>query len=240
MGRNRVLRLDSFEQFTAIQALSDPGHIGGPVVIPNCTQIVLNWGSGIGKVSHNVLYGRSAGVPTPSVAQAQALFAAMSSGGLWTAMNAHLANTTTFASVSVMSVHTAGQPVFTSTGASVPGTNATIALPLEVALVTTLRTALRGTQNRGRIYQPNLAVDQVLTGNLASATLVNDQSAWHNGFIAILSSQSLTWVIGQPHRAAYTGSTGTQHPKRLATSTPITQALVRNNTFDSQRRRGLK
>jgi|SRR6478736_1389234 len=240
VARNRVIRLEDLQQFTAVNLLADAGHIGGPIVIPNCTQVVLNWNLGAGKTAHNVLYGRSAGVPAPTVAQAQALFAAMTTGGAWTAMAGHISNAVSLASVQVMSVHTAGQPIFVSTGAAVAGTNASVPMPHEVALVTTLRTALRGQSNRGRIYSTGLGVDQVAAGNIAIASLVTDQQAWHNGFIAIFSGQTLTWVIGQPARQAYTGITGTPHPARAAGSVVISAAVVRNNTFDSQRRRGLK
>jgi hypothetical protein len=240
MGRNRVLRIDSLEQFQAIQVLSDPGHIGGKLQIPNCIQVVLNWALPGARTGHNVLYGRSSGVPNPSVAMAQALFSAMTTGAAWTAYATHIATTASLSSVTVMSVHTVDQPIFQSTGAAVPGTNATTPLPIENSVVTTLRTALRGQSNRGRIYGCGYGVDQVIGGNIISASLMTDQAAWNNGFIAIFAGQSLTWVIGQPARAAYTGITGTDHPARAATSVPITAAIVRDNHWDSQRRRGLK
>lgn len=241
MSRSRLIRLDQAQQFAAINVLSDPGAIGGPVVIPFATQIAINWSVPGGKIGHNILYGRSAGVPAPSVSTAQAIFSALTSGGLWTALASHIANTASLTGVTLTSVHTAGLPSFTSTGSSVPGSNAALALPSEVAVCVTLRSNGRGPQNRGRMYLTGMAVDQVISGNLMSATLVTDASAWANNIRTILAAQNLTWAIGQRERQAYTGSTGTQHPARAANcAVDITQALVKDNRWDSQRRRGLK
>ena len=241
MSRSRVLRVDSIEQFLAINVLTDPGRIAGPVVIPNCVQVVLNWVVPGGKTAHNVLYGRAVGVPAPTVAQAQAIFSALSTGSAWTALAGHIHVNTTFTGVTLTSVHSAGQPSFASTGAAVPGTNASAqALPSEVALTTTLRTAQRGISNRGRFYLTGFGTDQMAAGNTALATLVTDLQTWANTITGALSAQSYTWVIGQPARAQYTGSTGTVHPARNAGSVPVSAAVVRDNHWDSQRRRGLK
>lgn len=240
MARSRIVNLANFDQFTAINVLSDPGVIGGPVVIPNCIQVVLNWTQDDGKAAHNVLYARSAGVPNPTVADAEAIRAGLVAGTPWSNLARDLATTTALASVSVMSVHTAGQPIFLSTGPSTPGTDATGALPNEVAIVATLRTALRGAQNRGRMFVPGFAKDTVAAGNVIGPAVVTDVATWANNIISVISGRSWTWVIGQKARAQYTGSTGTVHPARPAGSVPITSAVVRDNHFDSMRRRGLK
>jgi len=240
MPGSRVLDISDLQTFTAVNLLSDAGAIGGPTVIPNCTQVVLTWTLDGGKVGHNVLYGRSAGVPTPSVAQAQAIFTALTTGAGWTAIAARLATTTALSSVSVMSVHTASQPIFFSTGTAVPGTATLPVLPNEMAVCVTLRTALRGISNRGRMYIPGYNAAQVQTGNVIAPGAVTDTQTWANGFIAAFSGQSLTLVIGQRERQAYTGTSGTPHPARPAGSVPVTQLIVRDNHWDSQRRRGLK
>lgn len=240
MARSRVLRLENLQQFTAINVLSDPGHVGGPIVIPNCVQVLLTWSVPGGKVAHNVLYGRSAGVPAPSVAQAQGIFSALTTGAQWTAMSSHMVNTT-FNSVTLTSVHSAGQPSFVSTGLAVPTTGTDPqALPSEMAVCVTLRTGSRGVANRGRMYLTGFGNAQVTTGNVILAACVTDVQNWAGTILTALSAQSYTWVIGQPARAAYTGSTGTQHPARIANSVPVTSIIVRDNHWDSQRRRGLK
>jgi len=240
MSRSRVIRLENIQQFQAIQVLSDPGAVGGPVVIPNCMQVVINWSLADGKTGHNVLYGRSAGVPAPTQAMADAIKTALTTGAAWTAFAATIAPANSLASVSLRSVHTAFQPIITSAGAASPGTGTTSSLPNEVALAVTLRTGLTGPQNRGRIFIPGYANVNVDSGNVVLPACMTATTTWAQGFIAIFSGQSLTLVIGQRERAAYTGITGTQHPARAAASVPVTQLLVRDNHWDSQRRRGLR
>lgn len=240
MARSRILRLENLQQFAAINVLSDPGHIGGPIVIPNCVQVLLTWSVAGGKLAHNVLYGRAAGVPAPSIAQAQAIFSGLTTGAQWTAFAGHLSSVVSLNSITLTSVHQAGLPSFVSTGANVPGTGGAVALPSEVAIAVTLRTGSRGVANRGRMYITGYDTAQVIAGNIILATCVTDTSAWANTILTQLANQSYTWVIGQPARAAYVGSSGTQHPARLAGSVPITSILVRDNHWDSQRRRGLK
>jgi hypothetical protein len=235
-----VLRLSNFEQFAAINVLSDPGAIGGPVIIPQCAQIVLNWAYDGGRTGHNVLYGRYAGAFSGTVAQANAIMTALTTGAGWTGLAGHLATTTSVTGVSIRDVNSANQALINSTNASVPGTVAGIALPLESALVITLRTALAGKANRGRMYISGFDNAAVSAGNIAAAAVITTLQAWANTITAALSGSGYTWVIGQKARAQYTGSTGTLHPARAATSTQIIASPVRDNHWDSQRRRGLK
>jgi hypothetical protein len=194
-----------------------------------------------GKVGHNVLYGRTTGVPNPSVAQAQAIFSGLTTGGLWTALATHLFTSTQLLSVTLTSVHTAGLPSFVSTGGAVSGSDVAQALPSESAVCVTLKSNFRGPSNRGRMYITGYGNDSVSSGNLISPTTVTDTAAWANNIKSVLAAQSLTWCIGQRDRAAYLGSTGTQHPARAANANiDIQSAIVRDNHWDSQRRRGLK
>jgi hypothetical protein len=171
---------------------------------------------------------------------AQALFAALTSGAGWTAYVSTLALDTAFASVTLRSVHSANQAMVASTGSAVPGSGAGQALPNEVAIGVTLRTALTGIANRGRIFLPGHVSAVLSAGNVINAGTVTGTNTWVAGFPAIFSGQGMTLVLGQRDRAAYIGSTGTSHPARLATSQPVTQLIVRDNHWDSQRRRGLK
>jgi hypothetical protein len=235
-----VIRLDQLQQFAAINLLSDPGALGGPVVIPNCVQIVFNWNLSAGKTAHNVMYGRVSGVPAPTPGQAEAIRSALTTGAAWTALLPLLAASTSFSSVTLRSVHTAGQPIVQSTGAASTGTSPALALPNEVAVCATLRTGFTGPSNRGRIYIPGLAADSLLSGNVVAPGTVTALGNWVLGFTSIFSAQGYTWVIGQVARSAYTGSTGTLHPARAAGSVPVSSAVIRGNHWDSQRRRGLK
>lgn len=237
----RVVRLDQVQQFLAINVLSDPGAIGGPYVVPQCARIVFYINVEGGKTAHIVLVGRYVGTFHGTAAEAQAIHQALFTGAQWTALAAFLATTTVAGQTSIQDVNAPSQSIiFASAPTSAPGTSASPALPSEVAAVITKRSAFLGPQNRGRIYFPGFATNALGAGNVIAAAAVTALGNWANNISSALAAQGYTHVIGQPARAQYTGSTGTNHPARAATSQPVTQLLVRDNHWDSQRRRGLK
>lgn len=237
----RIVDLSNLQQFAAVQLLSDPGHIAGPIRIPNCIRVVFNWTLPGTKTAHNVLYGRTAGTPAPTVAMAQAIFSAMSSGAAWTTLAGNLAGSVTFASVTVQSVHDIQLEILSSTGTAVPGAGAGAAVPNEVALAVTFKSAKLGPANRGRIFIPGWVTTNVQTTNLALAGAVTALDTWAKTITSVFGGQGMTHVIGQPARAAYVSDrTGRSFPARAAGSVDVTQIVVRNAAYDSQRRRGLK
>lgn len=237
----RIIPLDQLQQFAAVNLLSDPGAIGGPVIVPQCAQIGIVWAMDDAKEGHNVLYGRYSGAFNGSVAQANAILSTLIAGATWTALATFMPTATGLVRVSIRDVNTANQAIIASTGTGALGTSASAALPAEVAAVVTLRTALTGKSNRGRMYVPNWATNALATGNVIAPAAVTALQNWANAQIqAALSSQGYTLVIGQKARAAYTGTTGTPHPARPAGSVAVTSLTVRDNHWDSQRRRGLK
>lgn len=240
MARSRIVDLSNFSQFTAINVLSDPGHIGGPLVIPNCVQISLIWLLGDTKVAHNVMYGfRTDGV-APSLAQANGILTALNTGASWTALAAFIASTASLGAVWMRDVRQAGMPIINSGAAGAPGTSASPELPDETAVVVTTRTAFVGQANRGRFYVPGWATNALGAGNVVAAGAVTALGTWASGIGPAFTGQGYTLSLGHPPRAQYTGSTGTVHPARVAGSLPITSVVVRDNHWDSQRRRGLK
>ena len=237
----RVVDLSRFQQFTAINLLADPGAVGGKLRVPSCAQITLRWTLGDGKLANIVLYGRFTGTFAGTVAQANGIHTALSSGSAWTALAAFLAPGTSFAGVGIRNVDVVDQPIILSTTTAVPGTSTGTELPNEVALVITLRTANVGRGHRGRMYVPGWATTASGAGNVVAAAAVTALNNWGGTIAAAFSGQGYTWVLGLRERAAYTSPvTGVMHPARPATSEVITQTPVRDNHWDSQRRRGLK
>jgi hypothetical protein len=90
------------------------------------------------------------------------------------------------------------------------------------------------------MYVPGFASDAVGTGNVIGPAVLSDVQAWANTFIAVFSGQGMTLAIGQKARQEYIGTTGTLHPARDAGSVTVTSLQVRDNHWDSQRRRGLR
>lgn len=235
-----LISVADLPQVTAINLRSDGGAIGGPKIVPSCAQIVLRWTQESGKPAHNILYGRYSGAFSGTVAQANAIFAALSAGSAWVGIQGSINVNTSFAGVGIRDVNSPNAVEIDSTTAAVPGTQTGLSLPNEVAIVVSLRTAFSGRANRGRMYLPGWGIGALSAGNLILAALVTNLNVWAATIGPALAAQGYTWVLGQPARQAYIGTTGTSHPARPAQSTPITQALVRDNHWDSQRRRGLK
>jgi hypothetical protein len=236
----RLVNLANFQQFAAINVLTDPGALGGPVVIPSCAQLRLLWTTGSGKAAHNVLTVRYNGAFAGSAAQLNSILTGLTTGAQWTALSAHIAPTAGLVAADIRDINQPNQPIIPSTGAGAVGTSSGSELPNEVAVCVTLRTAFTGPQNRGRLYVPGWATTALGANNTIAAAAVTALTNWSSIIAGVLSAQGYTWCIGHPARQAYTGSTGTVHPARVAGSVPITTISVRDNHWDSQRRRGLK
>jgi hypothetical protein len=236
----RFIALDQLQQFTAVELLSDPGHIGGPMVIQNCAQIVFHWTLTGGKSGANVFAGRYTGAFAGTVAQANAIMTAITTGAPAATLFGHFATTAGISSVTIRDLGVANSAIISSTTPGQPSTGVGNAMPNEVALVVTKRTAATGPANRGRIYIPGWVVGSVAADNTAIAAVVTDLQAWANTLQNAFNASGYQMTIAQPARAAYTGSTGTQHPARAANQVTVQSLQVRDNHFDSQRRRGLK
>ena len=237
----RIVNLNNLTQFQAT-SLSDGGYLPGPRIIPNAVQVVINWNLTDGKTGHNVLYCTYSGTPALSVALAETIRAGLVNGAAWTALAAFMTTTASLASVTILDVRSSASVAFQSTGAASPGAAANPAIPDETALVITARTASRGPANRGRIYVPGWAGNAVGAGGIVAAATVAALQTWATtNVFNMLNSAVGAMVIAHPARQAYTSpATGRHFDARVAGTVPITALTVRNNTWDSQRRRGLK
>jgi len=236
----RLINLANFEQFAAINLTADPGYNPSDRRIPNCAQIVLNWTSESGKGAHNVLHGSYNGAFAGSQTQANAIVAALTTGAQWTALASFIGGSAGLGSVSIRDLNVVDSPIIPSIAGGGAGSSASPPLPNEVALVVTLRTAFTGPQNRGRMYIPDLATNALAAGNIASPACVTAVTNWASIIAGVLSAQGYTFGIGHYSRLAYVGVGGRQHPARPAGVVPITTVSVRDNHWDTQRRRGLK
>jgi len=239
---NRVVPLNSLEQFAAINVLSDPGHDKDNPQVPNCMNVVIQWGLTDGKTAHNVLHARYPAAYPGTVTLANAFLNALTSGANWTALQPFLNSTGFLQAVLLRDIAVKDQPVISSAVQTNPGTGAGSALPDETAVVVTLRTALTGPGNRGRVYIPNWNTSALGAGNVVAGGAVTALQNYANAWIGIWAAQNLTLCLALPHRKAYTG-TGTppkNHLERLARTQDVTSTPVRDNHWDTIRRRGLK
>jgi len=235
-----IVRLDNFQQFSAINVLSDPGHIAGPKIVPQCAQITLTWNHVNGKFFHVVLAGRYAGAFAGTVAQCNSILTALTTGASWTALATYIHPTAALTSVQIRNIAIADQPILSSSASGQVGTSTGSPLPGEVAAVITLRTALTGQANRGRAYISGWGTNALGTVDTIAAATVTALQNWANTIPAAITSGGYTWCLALPARSAYTGTGGRLHPARDARTQDITSQTVRDNHWDTQRRRGLK
>jgi hypothetical protein len=183
----------------------------------------LNWSLTDAKIAHNVMYVNYTGTPALSSAIAESVRSTLVTGGTWTALAAFLASTVSLTGVTVLDMRSSTATAFDSTGTAAPGTAPGAALPDETAAVITVRTGLRGPAGRGRVYIPGWATGASGAGGIISAAAVTALTNWAGGTL-----NAALQVIGVPVIA---------HP---AGTVLVTSFAVRDNHWDSQRRRGLK
>jgi hypothetical protein len=218
--------------------VDDPGRIPGPQIIPNTVEVVLNWELPNGKVVHNVLHGRVAGGFSATAGVAEAIRAAITSGADWTGYAAQLNDGVSLLGVSLRDLRAANMPLVDSTGVAAAGTATGDALPPEVALVVTLRTAFAGRGFRGRVYLPGFDTASLDADGTATAGAISAARTFVQHVQTALTASGITLGIAQPARQAYTSPrTGAAIPARSATIVDVTNIVTRNDVFDSQRRR---
>jgi hypothetical protein len=215
-----------------------PGYIPGPLVIPQCLEVRLKWTLPNDRLATNVLHAfldTGATIPT---GLADTLFAGISTSGAFTALAVYLSDATLFTSIDVKDLRVAGGTISESTGVAVAGTDTTNALPEEVALAVTLRTAFSGRAFRGRTYLAGFGTAAIdATGHAVTGLVTAAQ-----GFMQDVSDQMFAagtaLVVAQRGHAAYTSPfTGNTVPAENAGVQFVTSISVRDNLFDSQRRR---
>jgi hypothetical protein len=237
----RYVALDSLQQLAVVKVSDDLGAVPGKKIVTSCAQVVLNWQLPNGKRAHNVMYGKFSGPFALTVADANAIYLGLSTGTQATALLTHFSPTTQMQSVDLRNVDVKDQPLIVGTVTSRPGTAATPSQAGEMAEVITLRTAIAGPGGRGRIYLPALCNADWNAGDLMGASAVADINTWAGTIASVLTGRGLQFVLGLAARVAYTSPiTGTPHEARASVGAPITSAALRDNHWDTQRRRGLK
>lgn len=235
-----LVALDSLQQFAAINLTADGGYDRGNRVIPNTAEITLSWFQDDGHIAKNILHASYQGVFHGSQTEADAILTGLNNVPLYNTLAGFMASTGNLGTCQIRDLNVKDAPIISSLAAGRPGTSPGSALPNEVAAVVTLRTAFVGRQNRGRMFIPNWATNALGAGNTIAAPAVTALGNWASIIAGVLQSQGYIFGIGHFHRLAYTSPKGTAHPERPAGLVPITNVTVRDNHWDTQRRRGLR
>jgi hypothetical protein len=196
----------------------------------------------------NVLHAIATGGITVNQALANTLGAAIKSA--WTANMAPLCASANLTRVGIRDLRTANQAEYLDVGALVPASGVGDALPGQIAVCVTLRTAQAGKSFRGRVYLGGWSeAENDTTGNTvqaASTAAVNFISAVSSA----MTASGLTLAVASRPAERYTvvkttfhndGTTTlrtiTQGPARAGGSVPVTVVQSRNNGWETQRRR---
>jgi hypothetical protein len=206
------------------------------LVIPNGAMLTLNW-SGETRTWKNVIGLLVTGTP-PTFGQALAntLFTGISTSAGFLSLLALLAPTVTLENLTVRDLRSPNQPEFTSSGVPVSGGGTGDCLPLNVAAVCTVRTALAGKSFRGRTYFSGFSELQNDAQGRQSAAVGTAIVAAMTSINSILAGSSLTVAVLSRPRDASTIPAKTITAK-VAAATAVQSFEARNTKWESQRRR---
>ncbi len=215
-----------------------PGYIPGPLVIPQCVEVVLEWVLSNGKKTSNVLHAFNFVPVAINAALADLIFTNILAQPEWTAYAGRLPTTTALQGVKLRDLNVALGPLVESTSAAGPGTGGTDPIPQGSALVVSLKSSTAGRTGRGRVYLSGFDISQLDAQGHAIAGLTADALAFVQMVAAQLLGQSLNLCIANRAHAAYVSpATGLMVPAAAAGTTIVDTVIVEDNVFDSQRRR---
>jgi hypothetical protein len=214
----------------------DAGRIPGPAAVPNVVEIQLAWTGANARIFHNYLHASFAGSVTLSVAIANTVFSAISSG--WnTNLALYSPTTCNMLRATVRDMTATTNPIFVSTAAAVAGTSASPGMPANVALVLTEQATQRGRGMKGRIFVPCWATNADASGGQALAAVQTAMNAFGTAIFNAMTAQSWTPCVAKPARQAYIGYSGASHNARAASSVQISGYTCQDLFWDSQRPR---
>ncbi len=209
------------------------------LVIPSAVQVRLKWTLGTGQ-GMNVLGATFATLPPDFQTLANTLGAAVKTGFSSSGMAALCPANVSLNKVGVRDISTANKAEFEDTAAAVLGTAAVELLPVHEAVCVTLRTASAGPSFRGRVYLSGWDeasndgqghIEAVaMTAAAAFITAIKNAMSASGLTMAVLSAPTDARVIAPTPQITIPGKPGF--------ATPVTVVQVRNNLWDTQRRRG--
>lgn len=170
-----------------------------------------------------------------NVTLANAIFTTL--GNLWSAnLAAHAATTQSLSKLFLRDLRQASMAEVASTNAAIPGTAVGDELPHSIACVMTIRTASAGRKFRGRAYLSAFAEEANGGSGRISVSTKTSLDAFAAGFITAANQSGATF--GVAHRPTlFDDITGLPIAPGLGFTTPATTCEIRDDFWDSQRRR---
>lgn len=210
--------------------------------MPNCPttqaetlEINLDWRLGA-KTVKNVLHARIPGTFTPTSTIADSITTAMDSLVTSSGLRAFLASTTRLPFASLRDLRTPNNALIEGTVSPTLGTGVTDALPHQIAAVVTLRTAKAGRSFRGRTYLPGFDEAANDVNGAIGDTTRTALDAFAAGFLTVINHDSMQLVVW--NRPVIDRAPGANCAVlRPGSIENVTSAIIRDNRWDSQRRR---
>jgi len=214
-----------------------PGYVRGPLVIPQTAQMRMVWQLANGTAS-NVLHAIVAdGFHWTTTDVDNVMDGIVASTG-WTDIHPLLATTTLLLGLEIKDIRAPHLGSIASSAPAAAGTDVNRPFPDQIALVVTLLTDGSGRSNRGRTYVPGWANDAGDASGLATVDAVLAAEVFMSAVRDAMAAVGFEMAIGHRGHAAYISpATGIEVPAELAGSVPVSSVRVRDNKFDTQRRR---
>ena len=185
----------------------------------------------------NVFHGAFTGSRPINPSLAETLFVALKAATSTTSWLSRVHTSCSLVAITIKDLNSAYQPAFSSTGAAALGTATGIALPLNSALVVTLRTNQSGQGYRGRAYLGGMNDAQLADSRTFSTAAGAAAQAFVDGIRNIMDTNTIPMAIAQRALAAGTHHDGSPWEARPAALVDVVSISIANPRVDSQRRR---
>jgi hypothetical protein len=225
-------------QLPQSQRKTDAGKIKGAQPVPNAIEIQIRQTGANGKSANFTCHGQYTTTPPSLQTLASALATAI--GTAWTNNLAPvMAPASQYSGVWVRDMANVNNPIVVANVTAIPGTGTGSPLPPEVCIVLTENITIRGKGMKGRMFLSGFLDSAGGAGGTISGAGEAAVSGFGTALFGAIQAQSLTPCVAQVARQTYIGLTGTQHAGRTAKPVAVQSYTLRNNEFDTQRRRGL-
>jgi hypothetical protein len=225
-------------QIPVSQKKIDGGKIKGAQPCANTVEIRVVGTASNSKQQSITVHGFFSGASPVSQALADTLWTSIS-----TAWNSNLAPqmvpAATIQAVHIRDMTIPTNPVFIGTGTALAGTGAPPAVAPENAVVLTENVTMRGRGLKGRMYLGGWANTADAGNGVISSAASTAASGFGTALFNAITGAGLTPCVAQVPRQQYQGLTGTVHAARTQGHPPVSNYTLRNNEWDTQRRRGL-
>jgi hypothetical protein len=214
--------------------------VKGALVIPLCGEFKLEWGTPAPAgetLFTNILHFTWSTKPTFDAALAESIFSAAKNAMSTSNWTAFVHPTIFLKRVQVKDITAANLPWFLSTGPEIAGTGLLSALPEQVAVVVTSKTAKSGREWHGRSYLGGLDAGAQLDGRHHGPATGTAGVAFMETMRTTLAPLNVRLALGQRALQPGTSTSGAALPARVALAVEITGFAIQSNRFDTQRRR---